>query len=167
MISAAVFGLGVIGYGYRAVTLRSEMVMKKRMRKFEKRIDAARTSSSLRRVQLDIEKADEKRMLPVGGFGDLMSMIELRAEDLGLADFLPKESLVSAASGVSDDDFREGMDAMHDAKEEMSSVAMTPFGGPEAMRRMLQSYGLIPEGDGYDWSKVLDDPATNFVFRTH
>tara|TARA_R110000868_G_scaffold221493_2_gene473153 strand:+ start:32510 stop:33172 length:663 start_codon:yes stop_codon:yes gene_type:complete len=52
-------------------------------------------------------------------------------------------------------------------REEMSSVAMTPFGGPEAMRRMLQSYGLIPEGDGYDWSKVLDDPATNFVFRTH
>jgi PleD family two-component response regulator len=52
-------------------------------------------------------------------------------------------------------------------REEMSSLAMTPFGAPEAMRRMLQSYGLIPEGDGYDWSQVLDDPAANFVFRTH
>jgi hypothetical protein len=123
MISAAVFGLGVIGYGYRAITLRSDMVMKKRMKKFEKRIDAARTSSALRRVQLEIEKADEKRLLPVGGFGDLMSMIELRAEDLGLADFLPKESLVAGASGISDGDFQEGMEAMRGAQDEMLSVA--------------------------------------------
>ncbi|MDP6640153.1 MAG: hypothetical protein QF817_03685, partial [Candidatus Poseidoniaceae archaeon] len=123
MISAAIFGLSVIGYGYRVVTIRSEMVMKKRMKKFEKRINAARTSSSLRRVQMDIEKAEEKKLLPTGGFGDLMSMIELRAEDLGLAEFLPDEKLVAGGTGLSDDDFREGMDAMREAQEDMLSVA--------------------------------------------
>ena len=55
--------------------------------------------------------------MPTGAYGDLLSMIEMRAEDIGLTDFIPKETL--AAAGISDTEFRESMDALNEARDEL------------------------------------------------
>ena len=33
--------------------------------------------------------------------------------------------------------------------------------------RMLRSYGLVPSGGDQDWGDLLEDPATQFIFRRH
>ena len=44
--------------------------------------------------------------------------------------------------------------------------ATAPESGAVTLQ-MLRSYGLIPEDKPGDWEDLLDDPATQFVFRKH
>lgn len=115
--------LTVLGYLYRAITLRSEYKMSRRVKKFKKQIRKADSGKQLRRIQEDLEKANDKRLLPQGALGDLLSLIELRAEDLGLTDFISQESLVDA--GISHDDLMAGVDALNQAREDLANAQFT------------------------------------------
>jgi hypothetical protein len=119
---AAVLSITVLGYLYQGVTMRSEYKMNKRVTKFKKRINKAQTPRELRQIQAELEKAEDKKLLPRGALGDLLSLIELRAEDLGLTDFIPKDALVSA--GVSEEDFMEGLDALNQARDDLAMAQM-------------------------------------------
>ena len=119
-ISMATVGLAILGWGYRAVTMRSDYKMEKRCRKFEKRIDRASSASELRSIQVEIEKAQKKGLILRGAYGDLLSRIEMRSEDLGLTDFITNDTLVQA--GVSEMEFREGIEDLRAAKMELDMV---------------------------------------------
>ena len=113
----AVIALTALGYLYRIITMRSDYKMNKRVKKFKKRINKAQTAGDLRRIQADLEHADEKKLLPRGALGDLLSLIELRAEDLGLTDFIPQEVLVK--SGVSGEEIQGELDALGQARNDL------------------------------------------------
>jgi hypothetical protein len=119
-ISMATVGLAILGWGYRAVTMRSDYKMEKRCKKFEKRIDRASSASELRSIQVEIEKAQKKGLILRGAYGDLLSRIEMRSEDLGLTDFITNDTLVQA--GVSEMEFREGIEDLRAAKMELDMV---------------------------------------------
>ena len=121
-ISASVFVLTALGYAYRAISVRSEMKMKKRMSKFEKRIDIADSDRELRKIERDVEHAEEKNLLPLGGYGDLMSMIENREEQLGISEGSESMQMMSAASSMQME-MVESMQEMREAQEEIASMA--------------------------------------------
>ena len=118
-IAPTVFGLGVIGYAYRAATRRSEYSMGKRVKKFKRKITDADNERELRKLQIDIEQADEKRLLPRGALGDLLSLIELRAEDLGLTDFISPETVASTLSSA---ELEDGVNALNVAREQLKAA---------------------------------------------
>jgi ELWxxDGT repeat protein len=151
-ISASVFVLTALGYAYRVVTVRSEMKMKKRMNKFEKRIDNASSEKGLRKIERDVEIDEEKNNLPLGGYGDLMSMIENREEDLGIGEGSKSEQMMSMASGMQAE-MADSMQAMRETQEDIASMADSmrdahpqQRGGPQGMaaspRPMQTSSGL-------------------------
>jgi hypothetical protein len=121
-ISASIFVLTALGYAYRVVTVRSEMKMKKRMNKFEKRIDNANSEKGLRKIERDVEIDEEKNNLPLGGYGDLMSMIENREEDLGIGEGSKSEQMMSMASGMQAE-MADSMQAMRETQEDIASMA--------------------------------------------
>ena len=121
-ISASVFVLTALGYAYRAISVRSEMKMKKRMSKFEKRIDIADSDRELRKIERDVEHAEEKNLLPLGGYGDLMSMIENREEQLGISEGSESMQMMSAASSMQME-MAESMQEMREAQEDIASMA--------------------------------------------
>jgi hypothetical protein len=121
-ISASIFVLTALGYAYRVVMVRSEMKMKKRMNKFEKRIDNADSDKELRRIEKDVEVAEEKNLLPLGGYGDLMSMIENREEELGIDEGSESEQMMSMAAGMQSE-MAESMQAMRETQEDIASMA--------------------------------------------
>ena len=115
----AVIVLTALGYLYRLITMRSAYKMDRRVKKFKKQINKAQSARELRQIQADLEKADEKKLLPRGALGDLLSLIELRAEDLGLTDFIPKEvSVQSSMSG----DVNEEMAALGQARNDLAKA---------------------------------------------
>ena len=116
----SVLSVTVLGYLYRGVTMRSEYKMNKRVKKFKKLINSADSAKELRRIQADLENADEKRLLPRGALGDLLSLIELRAEDLGLTDFITQDALIEA--GITQEDLMAGVDALNQAREDLASA---------------------------------------------
>ena len=77
-------------------------------KKFKKQITKADSAKALRHIQTEIEEADGRRLLPQGALGDLLSLIELRAEDLGLTDFITQDSLIEA--GITRDELLDGVD---------------------------------------------------------
>lgn len=57
--------------------------------------------------------------------------------------------------------------AMRDIiREEISRGTGHHDTGAETLQ-MLRSYGLVPSGGDEDWSDLLEDPATQFIFRKH
>ena len=116
----SVLSVTVLGYLYRGVTMRSEYKMNKRVKKFKKLINRADSAKELRRIQADLEHAEEKRLLPRGALGDLLSLIELRAEDLGLTDFITQDALIEA--GITQEDLMAGVDALNQAREDLASA---------------------------------------------
>lgn len=116
-ISMTTVGLALIGWAYRAATMRSEYKMERRCTKFEKRIDRAKSAKELRVIQVEVEKAQSKKMIPRGAYGDLLSRIELRAEDLGLTDFVTQDTLVEA--GISQMDLQDGIEDLRAARDEL------------------------------------------------
>tara|TARA_B100001564_G_scaffold273718_1_gene235409 strand:+ start:1140 stop:3254 length:2115 start_codon:yes stop_codon:yes gene_type:complete len=119
IIGASIFILGFIGYAYRAATLRSDFKMNRRVKKFKLKIENAKSEKELRRIQVEIETADDKRLLPRGALGDLLSLIELKAEDLGLTDFISQDSIQSS---ISSSDLEEGVTALREAKDELKGA---------------------------------------------
>ena len=119
IIGASIFVIGFIGYAYRAATLRSDFKMNRRVRKFKSKIENAETEKELRKIQVEIETADDKRLLPRGALGDLLSLIELRAEDLGLTDFISQDSI---SSSISSRELEEGVNALREAKDELKGA---------------------------------------------
>ena len=119
IIGASIFILGFIGYAYRAATLRSDFKMNRRVKKFKLKIENAKSEKELRRIQVEIETADDKRLLPRGALGDLLSLIELKAEDLGLTDFISQDSIHSY---ISTSDLEEGVTAIREAKDELKGA---------------------------------------------
>lgn len=115
-----VLSVTILGYLYRGVTMRSEYKMNKRVKRFKKQIGKAQSAKELRRIQTEIEDADDKRLLPRGSLGDLLSLIELRAEDLGLTDFITQDSLVEA--GITRGELLDGVDALNQAREDLASA---------------------------------------------
>ena len=144
-IAPTVFGLGVIGYAYRAATLRSDITMAKRVKKFKKKISDADSERELRKIQVDIEQADDKRLLPRGALGDLLSLIELRAEDLGLTDFISPESIESAISSA---EIEDGVNALNEAKEELRAAVSEIKSTRKAGKTRVRKTGKRPEQDG-------------------
>ena len=136
-ISMATVGLALIGWAYRAATMRSEYKMERRCTKFEKRIDKARSAKELRVIQAEVEKAQSKNLIPRGAYGDLLSRIELRAEDLGLTDFVTQDTLVEA--GISQMDLQDGIEDLRAAREELSlareDLSRAGRRGPPGQRR--------------------------------
>jgi hypothetical protein len=116
-ISMATVGLAALGWAYRAVTMRSDYKMEKRCKKFEKRIDRASSASELRDIQVEVEKAQKKRLILRGAYGDLLSRIEMRAEDLGLTDFITNDTLVEA--GMSEMELHSGIEDLRAARMEL------------------------------------------------
>lgn len=114
----SVLSITIVGYVYRGVTMRSEYKMSKRVKKFKKQISKAESAKDLRRIQLEIEEAESRRLLPQGALGDLLSLIELRAEDLGLTDFITQDSLIEA--GITRDELLDGVDALNQAREDLA-----------------------------------------------
>jgi hypothetical protein len=128
------------------------MKTKKRMNKFERRIDNADSEKELRRIEKDVEVAEEKNLLPTGGYGDLMSMIENREEELGLSEDSNGQEMMSMAAGMQVE-MAESMQAMRETQEDMASIAESmrdahpqQRGGPPGMaaspRPMQTSSGL-------------------------
>ncbi|MCP2504896.1 MAG: hypothetical protein NLN65_06345, partial [Candidatus Poseidoniaceae archaeon] len=115
-----VLSITILGYLYRGLTMRSEYKMNKRVKKFKKQISKASSAKELRRIQTDLEDADGKKLLPRGALGDLLSLIELRAEDLGLTDFITQDSLIEA--GLTREELLDGVDALNQAREDLASV---------------------------------------------
>ena len=118
----AVLSITILGYVYRGLTMRSEYKMTKRVKRFKKQISKADSAKALRHIQTDIEYADEKRLLPRGALGDLLSLIELRAEDLGLTDFITQDSLIEA--GLTREELLDGVDALNQAREDLASAQL-------------------------------------------
>jgi ELWxxDGT repeat protein len=133
-ISASVFVLTALGYAYRVVTVRSEMRMKKRMNNFEKRIDNASSENELRKIERDVEIDEEKNNLPLGGYGDLMSMIENREEDLGIGEGSKSKQMMSMASGMQAE-MAESMQSMREAQEDIASMADSMRGSQSQQSR--------------------------------
>ena len=119
IIGASIFALGFIGYAYRAVTIRSDFKMNRRVKKFKIKIEDAESERELRKIQVEIETADDKRLLPRGSLGDLLSLIELKAEDLGLTDFISQDLIQSS---ISTNDFEDGVNALREAKDELKGA---------------------------------------------
>ena len=119
IIGASIFVIGFVGYAYRAATMRSDFKMNRRVKKFKIRIENANSERELRKIQLEVEAADDKRLLPRGALGDLLSMIELRAEDLGLTDFISQDSVQSSISSA---DLEQGVNALIEAKDELQGA---------------------------------------------
>ncbi len=116
----SVLSITIVGYVYRGVTMRSEYKMSKRVKKFKKQITKADSAKALRHIQTEIEEADGRRLLPQGALGDLLSLIELRAEDLGLTDFITQDSLIEA--GITRDELLDGVDALNQAREDLANA---------------------------------------------
>ena len=130
-IGAVVFGVTVLGYAYRAVTARSNFKKAKRMKKFERKIDKSNSKKDLDKVDTDVEKAEDKNLLPTGGYGDLKEMIETRMEELfGDGSSGGDEANESMSRGFgyeeANDMFNEmqsGMEAMRETQQEMTRMA--------------------------------------------
>ena len=116
----SVLSVTIVGYVYRGLTMRSEYKMSKRVKKFKKQISKAGSAKALRHIQTEIEEADGRRLLPPGALGDLLSLIELRAEDLGLTDFITQDSLIEA--GITRDELLDGVDALNQAREDLANA---------------------------------------------
>ena len=126
----SVLSVTILGYVYRGLTMRSEYKMAKRVKRFKKQINKAESAKELRRIQSDIEHADDRRLLPRGSLGDLLSLIELRAEDLGLTDFITQDTLIEA--GITQDELMAGVDALNQARDDLASAQ---FEADKASRR--------------------------------
>lgn len=133
----SVLSITIVGYVYRGLTMRSEYKMNKRVRRFKKQISKADSAKVLRRIQTDIEEAEGRRLLPRGALGDLLSLIELRAEDLGLTDFITQDSLIEA--GITRDELLDGVDALNQAREDLANAQFesenSSRGGPPGLSR--------------------------------
>ena len=116
----SVLSVTILGYVYRGLTMRSEYKMSKRVKKFKKKISKASSAKALRHIQTEIEEADGRRLLPPGALGDLLSLIELQAEDLGLTDFITQDSLIEA--GITRDELLDGVDALNQAREDLANA---------------------------------------------
>ena len=136
IIGASIFVIGFIGYAYRAATLRSDFKMNRRVRKFKLKIEGAKSERELRKIQVDVETADDKRLLPRGALGDLLSLIELKAEDLGLTDFISQDSIQSS---ISSRDFEEGVNALREAKDELRGAMEEINSSKKARKRSVGS----------------------------
>ena len=118
-ISMATVGATIIFYLVRAVTMRSDHKRSKRVEKFKRDIRGASSAKELRGIQNKIERAEDKRLLPEGAFGDLLSLIELRAEDIGLSSFIPDDTIEEA--GIDLGDFAQGLAELRHMQEEMGN----------------------------------------------
>tara|TARA_B100001250_G_scaffold253478_1_gene217977 strand:- start:592 stop:1284 length:693 start_codon:yes stop_codon:yes gene_type:complete len=111
--------------------------MERRCTKFEKRIDRAKSAKELRVIQAEVEKAQSKNLIPRGAYGDLLSRIELRAEDLGLTDFVTQDTLVEA--GISQMDLQDGIEDLRAARDELNlardDLSRAGRRGPPGQRR--------------------------------
>ena len=130
-IGAVVFAVTVLGYAYRALTARSNFKKAKRMKKFERKIDKSNSKRDLDKVDADVEKAEDKNLLPTGGYGDLKEMIETRMEELfGDGSSGGDEANESMSRGFGYDDandmfneMQSGMEAMRETQQEMARMA--------------------------------------------
>jgi len=143
-ISASIFVLTALGYAYRAVMVRSEMKMKKRMNKFEKRIDNANSDKELRRIEHDVEVSEEKNLLPMGGYGDLMSMIENREEELGIGEGSNNQEMMSMAAGMRAEMVAEQAD-MAAERANMAAEQAEMAESMHAMRETQESIASMAE----------------------
>jgi hypothetical protein len=118
-LSMATVGGTILFYMVRVVTMRSSHKRHKRVDKFKKNIRSAASSKELRAIQNKIERAEDKRLLPEGAFGDLLSLIELRAEDIGLSSFIPDDTIEEA--GINLGDFAQSLAELRHMQEELGS----------------------------------------------
>ena len=176
-LSMATVGATIMFYLVRAVTMRSDHKKNKRVSKFKDNIRAATSSKELRSIQNKIERAEDKRLLPEGAFGDLLSLIEIRAEDIGLSSFIPDDTIKEA--GIDLGDFAQGLAELRHMKEELgnriygesmaASAAGASGGGrgrpshqalPEAKRQLpkglidINNDGVIDEIDLEIWESL-------------
>ena len=93
----------------------------------------------MRKTQTEIEEADGRRLLPRGALGDLLSLIELRAEDLGLTDFITQDSLIEA--GITRDELLEGVEALNQARDDLANAQ---FDSENSPRRGASSSASLP-----------------------
>ena len=136
IIGASIFVIGFIGYAYRAATMRSDFTMNRRVKKFKSKIEGAKSERELRKIQVEIENADDKRLLPRGALGDLLTLIELKAEDLGLTDFISQDSIQSS---INSSDFEEGVAALREAKDELRGAMDEINNSRKARKRSVTS----------------------------
>ena len=130
-IGAVVFAVTVLGYAYRALTARSNFKKAKRMKKFERKIDKSNSKKDLDKVDADVEKAEDKNLLPTGGYGDLKEMIETRLEELfgdGSSGGDEANESMSRGFGYEDandmfNEMQSGMEAMRETQQEMARMA--------------------------------------------
>jgi hypothetical protein len=112
------------GYLYHLITMRSAYKMNRRVKKFKKRINKGENAIELRQIQENLENAGEKKLLPHGSLGDLLSLIESRAKDLGLGDFIPTD--ISVEPGVSEEGFKNDLTMTENEVEEGGSSNNEP-----------------------------------------
>ena len=130
-IGAVVFAVTVLGYAYRALTARSNFKKAKRMKKYERKIDKSNSKKDLDKVDADVEKAEDKNLLPTGGYGDLKEMIETRMEELfgdGSSGGDEANESMSRSFGYEDandmfNEMQSGMEAMRETQQEMARMA--------------------------------------------
>ncbi|GEM_PF-2782543 len=78
--------LGMMFGVIRFVGKRTLAGKSKRVKKYAKEIRLSRSRRELENLEKRITKDNEKKLLPPGGFGDLMELIETRALELGETD---------------------------------------------------------------------------------
>ena len=82
--------LGMMFGVIRFVGKRTLAGKSKRVEKYASEIRLARSRRELENLEKRITKDNEKKLLPPGGFGDLMELIETRAIELGEMDMATK-----------------------------------------------------------------------------
>ena len=101
------------------------------MKKFERKIDKSNSKKDLDKVDADVEKAEDKNLLPTGGYGDLKEMIETRLEELfgdGSSGGDEANESMSRGFGYEDandmfNEMQSGMEAMRETQQEMARMA--------------------------------------------
>jgi len=103
----------------------------------------------LKIIEMDIEKANIKKKLPRGGYGDLMEQIESQMESLGF-DSNPAQGETSGNWTSGDDqdyaqDFQQAADMMWEAQDMMAEAKEEAAMTREAIESVQDQFGMRPQ----------------------
>jgi hypothetical protein len=113
-------GLAILGFAGKMVLARGQRAKNKRVTKFSKAIRKADSRGRIKILEMDIDKANEKKRLPRGGYGDLMELIESRLESLGFDDDPDQGS--TSGNWTSGDEMQQASEMMWDAQDMMEDA---------------------------------------------
>ncbi|MGY8702679.1 MAG: hypothetical protein ACKVHH_08270, partial [Candidatus Poseidoniales archaeon] len=142
-------GLAILGFAGKMVLARGQRSKNKRVDKFSKAIRKADTKGRLKIIEMGIEKANLKKRLPRGGYGDLMEQIEAQLESLGF-DSNPEQGETSGNWTSGDDqdyaeDFQQAADMMWEAQDMMAEAKEEATMTREAIESVQDQLGMQPQ----------------------